>query len=129
MSQKKDSRHRCCFALLLSRTGDSMISQRYKLFAKKHPVNKLPTKNPQIPFILLQTSDNIPQHLRGVKLISSVNERRVGNKQIPNPKQRRPCRQMCAWRLIEQIPVYLQLASGKSPAHTCLRYHIQHLEI
>lgn len=67
--------------------------------------------------------------MRGVEPISTVNERRVGNKQIPNPKQGRPCRQMCAWRLIQQIPVYLRLASRKSPAHTCLWYHTQHSEI
>lgn len=54
-----------------------------------------------------------------------MNERRVGNKQIPNPKQQRLHRQMCAWRLIKKIPVYLWLASRKSFAHTCLWYRTQ----
>lgn len=63
--------------------------------------------------------------MSGAILISIVNESRVGNKQIPTLKQRRPYKHVCAWRLIEQIPVYLWLASRKTPAHTCLRYHTQ----
>lgn len=42
-----------------------------------------------------------------------MNERRVGNKQIPDPNQWRLCRQICAWRLIKKIPFIFDWHQGR----------------
>lgn len=125
---KSVSRYRCCSAPSLIRPGDSMISQRYKPFASKHPVNKL-KKNPLIQFILLQNLWQHPAAWAWSETDKQPEWKKSRKQTNSKPQTEEACRQMCAWRHIEKIPVYLWLASRKSPAHTCLWYHTQHSEM